>query len=93
MRIQRSNVSSVRDDGVSRTLAMCCNIEIVVTYIFLKLLCRQKRKSGVQVSDTYRVCRRREEEDGGRMQAGRVNAGSKVLVRTEFPTLDAGYEA
>ncbi|KYM78796.1 hypothetical protein ALC53_10850 [Atta colombica] len=28
-----------------------------------------------------------------RTQAGRVNAGSKVLVRTEFPTLDAGYEA
>lgn len=23
----------------------------------------------------------------------RVNARSKVLVRTEFPTLDAGYEA
>lgn len=40
-------------------------------------------------------CREEEEEelDDGRMQAGRVNAGSKVLVRTEFPTLDAGYEA
>ncbi|KYN13381.1 hypothetical protein ALC57_14394 [Trachymyrmex cornetzi] len=33
------------------------------------------------------------EKGCSRTQAGRVNAGSKVLVRTEFPTLDAGYEA
>lgn len=28
-----------------------------------------------------------------RTETGGMKAGSKVLVRTEFPTLDAGYEA
>ncbi|TGZ55830.1 Uncharacterized protein DBV15_09350 [Temnothorax longispinosus] len=50
----------------------------------------------VKVSNGYRMCCSCREEDSRmqrRAQAGRVNAGSKVLVRTEFPTLDAGYEA
>jgi len=33
------------------------------------------------------------QQDAAGHKQARVNVGSKVLVRTEFPTLDAGYEA
>ncbi|EGI58362.1 hypothetical protein G5I_13542 [Acromyrmex echinatior] len=65
----------------------------------LEYMCVQVKVKRKQIEDLFQTdtvfvdLATRRTAGCSRTQAGRVNAGSKVLVRTEFPTLDAGYEA
>lgn len=93
----RTNLERIASEMISRTHSWCSDECSDNSYFLRECVCHER---GRAVFRTRIVCvvlmlgvRKWWEEEDGRMQAARVNAGSKVLVRTEFPTLDAGYEA